>query len=124
MIESGRENISRFKRLIVKAVSFGVGEIFLTSVDQDGTQNGPDNNLIEFVSDFVDIPLVACGGFNSKENISKVPSNNKVSAVAIGSALHYGKLETKRFKNVHNSKGIKIRNSLYQNEDSLIQERK
>lgn len=120
MIESGREKTSLdLKDWIVKAVSFGVGEIFLTSVDQDGTQNGPDNNLIEFVSDFVDIPLVACGGFNSKENISKVLSNNKVSAVAIGSALHYGKLEIKDLKTYITAKGIKIRNSLYQNEGFL-----
>ena len=85
MIESGREKTSLdLKDWIKKALNFGIGEIFLTSVDQDGTQNGPDYQLIDLISSFVNIPLVVGGGFNSNESISKVLENKKVSGVAIG----------------------------------------
>ena len=41
---------------------FGVGEILLTSVDQEGTGNGFDLSLIRQISESVSIPVIACGG--------------------------------------------------------------
>ena len=36
----------------------GAGEILLTSMDGDGTQNGYDLNLTESVANIVDIPVI------------------------------------------------------------------
>ena len=49
----------------------GAGEIFLNSIDKDGTMSGYDINLIEKVSKSVDIPVVACGGAGAVWRIFK-----------------------------------------------------
>lgn len=40
----------------------GAGEIFLNSIDRDGTKQGYDIDLINMVSSAVSVPVVACGG--------------------------------------------------------------
>ena len=42
-----------------KVEELGAGEILLTSMDGDGTQNGYDLNLTESVANIVDIPVIA-----------------------------------------------------------------
>ena len=99
MLSSGREKTSLdLKEWINKAVKYGAGEVFVTSVDQDGTQSGPDDELIKFVSNFIEVPLVVCGGFNSYESISKNFKNDNVSAIAIGSSLHNDNIKIKELK--------------------------
>ena len=41
---------------------YGVGEIFLQSIDKDGTLEGFDLNLINFVKDNVKVPFIICSG--------------------------------------------------------------
>lgn len=40
----------------------GAGEIFLTSIDKDGSLEGYDNELNRLVSEKTNIPLLVCGG--------------------------------------------------------------
>ena len=40
----------------------GAGEIFLNSIDRDGTMKGYDNSLIRKVSENMSIPIIASGG--------------------------------------------------------------
>lgn len=62
----------------------GAGEIFLNSIDRDGTYEGYDLTLIERVSRAVSIPVIACGGASSiGDFISAV--QHGASAVAAGS---------------------------------------
>lgn len=63
----------------------GAGELLLNSVDRDGTMQGLDLDLIRTVAEAVDIPLVACGGASSVEDISRAISEGKASAGAAGS---------------------------------------
>ena len=63
---------------IKKGVGLGVGEILVTSIDQDGTLKGYDLDLIKQVSDNVNIPLVACGGAGSLEDIDDVLKSQKI----------------------------------------------
>lgn len=101
MIESGRERTSKdLFEWIKEGQERGAGEIFLTSVDRDGTGNGPDFDLINNIKELVKVPLVFGGGFSSTQDISKVfKENNILSGVSIGWGLHYKKVdlnETKR----------------------------
>lgn len=48
----------------------GAGEILLTSIDRDGTQQGYDLELISAVSQAVSIPVVAAGGCGSYEDMA------------------------------------------------------
>ncbi len=47
----------------------GAGEILLNSVERDGTMQGYDLDLIRDVAKMVSIPVVACGGAGSYEDL-------------------------------------------------------
>jgi len=49
----------------------GVGEIFLNSIDRDGTMKGYDLELIKEVSKAVNIPVICCGGAGKLEDFRK-----------------------------------------------------
>ena len=53
-----------------KAVSLGVGEILLTSMDSDGTKSGYDIELTNLVSSAVSVPIIASGGAGKLEHLS------------------------------------------------------
>ncbi|SPO53943.1 putative imidazole glycerol phosphate synthase subunit hisF2 [Pseudomonas sp. JV551A1] len=63
----------------------GVGEIFLNSVDRDGTQKGFDISLVESVVSQVHVPVIACGGAGSTADLIDLFDRTGVSAVAAGS---------------------------------------
>lgn len=73
----------------------GAGEIFLTSIDQDGTMEGYDIPLIRSVADAVSIPVIACGGAGSVEHLAEAVYEGHASAVAAGAFfLFYGRRRT------------------------------
>ncbi|WP_027906861.1 AglZ/HisF2 family acetamidino modification protein [Pseudomonas taiwanensis] len=84
--ESGTKDMKRtpveWAQLLEKA---GVGEIFLNSVDRDGTQKGFDVALVESVVSQVHVPVIACGGAGSTEDLVDLFERTSVSAVAAGS---------------------------------------
>ena len=62
----------------------GAGEIFLNSVERDGTQEGYDLKLVDQVTKAVSVPVIASGGAGRNEDfISAVDAG--ASAVAAGS---------------------------------------
>jgi len=69
--------------------SAGAGEIFLNSVERDGTWEGYDIPLIRAVSAAVKIPVVACGGAGSMADFEKAVREGGASAVAAGSMFVY-----------------------------------
>jgi len=112
MIEAGRERTGIDLQLwIENAQKLGIGEIFLTSVDQDGTNKGPDIELIRMVDNLVYKPLVIGGGFNLVSNVETALEFQSVSGVCIGSALHYKKLKVRDIKNQVYSNKINLRNN-------------
>ena len=62
----------------------GAGEIFLNSIDRDGTYAGYDLDLLKRVSEAVSIPVIACGGASGVEDFSLAVKAG-ASAVAAGS---------------------------------------
>jgi imidazole glycerol-phosphate synthase subunit HisF len=62
----------------------GAGEIFLNSIDKDGTYGGYDLALIKQVCEAVGIPVIACGGAASVEDFGRAVKAG-ASAVAAGS---------------------------------------
>lgn len=63
----------------------GAGEIFINSINLDGTREGYDLKLIKMVSDSVTIPVIACGGAGNIEDFGKAVHEGGASAVAAGS---------------------------------------
>lgn len=71
-----------------KMEQLGAGEIFLNSIDRDGTMDGFDPELIKMVSDAITIPLIVCGGAGEIGDIKKAVEAG-ASAVAAGSLFVY-----------------------------------
>lgn len=68
----------------------GAGEILLTSVDNDGTRYGPDLGLIKAVTSVVRIPVIACGGTRSADDVATMAIEGDANAVGISNILHFG----------------------------------
>lgn len=69
----------------VDLAQLGVGEIFLNSVDRDGMLMGYDHELVKRITQAVDVPVIACGGCSSIDDIDKVVNDSQASAAAAGS---------------------------------------
>jgi len=67
----------------------GVGEIIITSIDNDGRQKGFDIDLVRAVTEVVNIPVIASGGAGSSKDIIKLCKSTNCDAVAIASLIHY-----------------------------------
>lgn len=67
----------------------GAGEIFLNSIDRDGSKQGYDIDLIRSVTDVVSIPVIACGGVGSHSHFAAGILQGGASAVAAANIFHY-----------------------------------
>jgi cyclase len=63
----------------------GAGEIFLTSIEREGTFEGYDIELLQSVSCGVGVPVIANGGAGSIEDFEQAVVRGGCSAVAAGS---------------------------------------
>lgn len=87
----------------------GAGEILLTSMDCDGTENGYDIPLTRAVSEAVGIPVIASGGAGTMEHIYEAVTEGKAEAALIASIVHYGKSSIREIKDYLASRGVQIR---------------
>jgi imidazole glycerol-phosphate synthase subunit HisF len=68
-----------------------VGEIMLTSVDNEGTWKGFDTKLLNIVHPLIKVPLIASGGAGTTEDLKKVLYELDMDAAAVGSMAVYQK---------------------------------
>ena len=89
MCECGRERSGKdLLAWVHELQDRGVGELLITSVDNDGTLHGPSASLIEYLAPHVNVPCIYSGGIRSAVDVASVFENSSVSGVAIGAALH------------------------------------
>ena len=81
-----------------KVFQLGAGEILLTSMDGDGTQNGYDIELTKSISKRVPIPVIASGGAGCLRHIKEAFTLGNSSAALLASLLHDGKLTIREIK--------------------------
>lgn len=62
----------------------GAGEIFINSIDRDGTRSGYELKAIQQVAAAVKIPVIACGGAGTMQHFLEAKQNG-ASALAAGS---------------------------------------
>ena len=87
----------------------GAGELLVTSMDRDGTQEGYDIDLMSNISAKVNIPVIASGGVGNLEHLVEGIKLGNASAVLAASIFHYGKFSLKEAKEYLDSKGIPVR---------------
>ncbi len=89
--------------------SLGAGEIVLTSMDADGTQNGYDLEMLAAVREAVNIPIVASGGAGCPEHMAEAIIKGGADAVLAASIFHYGQYSIRETKEHLRRRGIPVR---------------
>ena len=93
----------------VRMEQFGAGEILLTSMDRDGTQDGYDLELTAAVSRAVSIPVIASGGVGRLEHLYDGFVRGRADAVLAASIFHYRKHTILDAKAYLHDQGIPVR---------------
>jgi cyclase len=78
---TGRDPVSH----AVSMESYGAGEIFVNSIDRDGTMSGYDIPLIKRIASSISVPLIACGGAGHLSHFTEAVHEGGAAAVAAGS---------------------------------------
>jgi cyclase len=87
----------------------GAGEILLTSMDADGTQNGYDVTLLRAVTDVVRVPVIASGGAGQLEHFYQALTDGGASAALAASLFHYKQLTIAQVKAYLADRGVPVR---------------
>jgi cyclase len=72
-----------------RVVELGAGELIITSIEREGTGKGFELALIRRVADAVGVPVIACGGAGSPDDVRDVILKAHADAVSLASILHY-----------------------------------
>ena len=88
---------------------FGAGEILLTSMDRDGTENGYDLELTRTISETIGIPVIASGGAGQLEHLLEAVEAGRADAVLCASIFHYGKYSINEAKEFLSDRGVLVR---------------
>ena len=92
-----------------EAAARGAGEILLTSMDRDGTQEGYDNLLNRTIAERVGIPVIASGGCGSLQHIADAFTEGQASAALAASIFHFGQHTIAEAKQFLLERGIPVR---------------
>jgi cyclase len=92
-----------------KMVSYGAGEILLTSMDRDGTKSGFDIELNRAISDAVAVPVIASGGVGNLQHLVDGIKAGKADAVLAASIFHFGEYTIPQAKAYMKDQGIEVR---------------
>jgi imidazole glycerol-phosphate synthase subunit HisF len=87
----------------------GAGEILLTSMDRDGTEDGYELELTRAVADAVDVPVIASGGAGSLDHLVDAVERGGADAVLCASIFHYGHHTVREAKERMREAGIPVR---------------
>ena len=103
---TGMEAISWIKR----CVDNGAGEVVLNSIDTDGVKQGFDLEMLEAVSNAVDVPVIASGGAGCQEDfITLFKTLPKVDAGLAASIFHFGQVQIPDLKRTLRENNIPVR---------------
>ncbi len=92
-----------------KMVSFGAGELLVTSMDRDGTGEGFDNELMSALNRRVGVPLVASGGVGQLQDFVDGVCIGQADAVLAASVFHFGVFTIAQVKDYMHEQGIAVR---------------
>ncbi len=93
-----------------QAESLGCGEILFTSMNHDGTKNGFALEPLKWLTENLNIPIIASGGAGNITDFEDVFANSNVEAALAASVFHYKEIEIQQLKTELSKKGIPVRN--------------
>ena len=92
-----------------EGVERGAGEILLTSMDRDGTEDGYELRLTRSVADAVDVPVIASGGAGTLDHLVEAVGEGGADAVLCASIFHYGTYSVREAKEHMRRAGVPVR---------------
>jgi len=104
-IPTGREAVAWAREVEDR----GAGEILLTSMDCDGTQDGYDIAITRAIADAVSIPVIASGGAGELAHFYSALTDGGASAALAASLFHYKTLGVTQVKQYLAARGLPIR---------------
>jgi cyclase len=91
-----------------EGVERGAGEILLTSMDRDGTNDGYDLALTRAVAEAVGVPVIASGGAGEPDHLVAAVEAG-ADAVLCASIFHYGRHSVPEVKTRLGEAGVAVR---------------
>lgn len=105
-VDTGMEAISWIK----SCVSNGAGEVVLNSIDTDGVKKGFDIEMLDAVSNAVDVPVIASGGAGGiGDFVTLFNTLPKVDAGLAASIFHFGQVTIPELKQTLQANNISVR---------------
>jgi len=92
-----------------KMEALGSGEILLTSMDRDGTQEGFDLPMTQAIARAVTIPVIASGGVGNMEHLYDGVVLGEADAVLAASIFHYRTYSIRQVKEYLHARGVPVR---------------
>lgn len=74
---------------ISRVTALPVGELYLNSMDRDGTGQGFDLDLLDYLPADLHVPLILAGGAGKPEHFSAALSDSRVDAVATAHLFNF-----------------------------------
>jgi cyclase len=89
-IGNGTEKILlSFEDFLLKIKDLEIGEIYLNSIERDGTGFGYDFSLVEKTHNLVTVPLIIAGGAGNEKHFEEALKYNEISAVATANLFNF-----------------------------------
>jgi cyclase len=92
-----------------EGVERGAGEILLTSMDRDGTEDGYELELTRLVAEAVSVPVIASGGAGHPRHLVEAIDAGRADAVLCASIFHYGQYTVGEAKRLMREAGVPVR---------------
>ena len=92
-----------------KAARLGAGELLVTSIDRDGTNDGYDLDLLAAIRMRVGVPIIASGGAGHAGHLADALEPGRADAVLAASIFHRGIHSIAEVKGAMASRGIPVR---------------
>jgi len=94
---------------MLKLQELGAGEILLTSMDKDGTNEGFDVSLLKKASENLKIPIIASGGAGELNHFKEAVTKGNASALLAASVFHFAKFSILEVKEYLKNENVKVR---------------
>jgi len=92
-----------------RVVKLGAGELLVTSMDTDGTQEGYDIELLRAIGEAVSVPVIASGGAGNPEHMYEAIVEGRADAVLAASIFHFGTYRIRDIKSYLAERGLPVR---------------
>ena len=92
-----------------KLEKLGAGEILLTSMDRDGTNNGFDISLLQKATQTLNIPVIASGGAGELKHFKEGVVDGGANALLAASVFHFAKFSIIDVKKYLKGENVEVR---------------